>query len=68
MNILFGYQYLLDVINNGVTPLVEGAPVAQRTTHNEEKTKDFKSLHLIHHCDDAYNFEKVGDCTTSKEA
>jgi hypothetical protein len=32
------------------------------------KKKDFKALFIIHQCVDADNFEKVGDCETSKEA
>lgn len=56
------------MIKNCVNPLVEGAMVAQRTMHKEEKTKDFKALYLINQCVDVDNFEKVSDCTSSKQA
>lgn len=39
---MFGYQNILEVIKNGVNPLVKGATIAQSTVHKEEKTKDFK--------------------------
>lgn len=48
MNVLFGYQYILEVIENYVNPLVEGATDAQRTAHKEEKMKDLKALYLTH--------------------
>lgn len=68
INVLFGYQYVFEVIKDSVNPLVEGATDAQRNTNNEEKTKDLKTLYLIHQCVYANNFEKVGDCTSSKQA
>lgn len=40
MKVLFGYQDVLEVIKNGVTPHVEGATAARKTTHKEEKTND----------------------------
>lgn len=66
--VLFDYQDVLEVIKNGVTSLVEDTPIAQRTLHKEDKTKYCKALYIIHHCVDTDNFEKVGDCTSSKEA
>lgn len=68
MNVLFDYQDALKVIKNGVIPFVEGATVAQRTSYKEEKTVDHKALYHINQCVYADNFEKVGDCTSSKEA
>lgn len=64
---MFGYQDVLEVIKNEVTSLVEGATYAQSSTHKEENTKYYKVLFLIHQCVNADNFEKVGDCTTSKQ-
>lgn len=60
-NVYFGYKYVLDVIKNGINPLVKGATDAQRTTHKKEKINDLKALYLIHQCVDDDNFEKVGD-------
>lgn len=67
MNVMFGYQDVLEVIQNDVNPLIKAATDAQRTAHKKEKTKDFKALYLIHQCVDADNFEKVGECTSSKK-
>ena len=67
MKVLFGYQVVLEVVKNGLTPLVESATVPWRTSHKEEKTKDYKELHLINQCVDAIIFEKVGGCTSSKK-
>src|ERR1044072_1204818 len=61
MKILFGYQEVFEVVNDGVTPLVAEATAAQQATFKEEKKKDYKSLFLIHFCVDNDNFEKVGD-------
>ena len=44
MKVLFGYQDVLEVIKNGVNPLVEDAINAHQATHKEEKKKDFKVL------------------------
>lgn len=67
MKVVFGYQDVLEVVKNEVTTLVEGAIYAQRSKHNEEKTKDYKVLFFVHECVDADNFEKVGDCESSKQ-
>lgn len=63
---LFGYQDVLEAIKNIVIPLVEG--VTNRTMHKEKNIKDYKAMYLIYQCVDTYNFEKVGDCKTSKIA
>lgn len=68
MMVLFGYQDVLEVINNDVNSLVEGAMTAQKIVYKEEKTKDFKAMYLIHQYINVDNFEKVGNCTSSKEA
>lgn len=64
---LFGYQDVLEVINNRVTTLIEGATDAHQYKHKDDKTKDFKAVFLIHQCVDADNFEKVGDCESLKQ-
>lgn len=68
MNVFFVFQDILEVIKNKVTPFVETASVAQKTSHKEEKIKDYKALYHIHQCVDADNFEKVGDCASSKKS
>ena len=37
MKVMFGYQDVLEVIKNGVTPRVECATGAQRTAHKKDK-------------------------------
>src|ERR1051325_7166769 len=68
MKVLFGYQEVLEIVTNGVTPLGEDATDARRATHKVEKKKDYKALFLIHSCVDSDNFEKVGDCESAKQA
>src|ERR1043165_9345937 len=68
MKILCGYQEVLEVMNDGVTPLLVEDTTAQQATFKEEKKKDYKALFLIHSCVDNDNFEKVGDCTSAKQA
>lgn len=68
MKVLFGYQDVLEVIKNGVTPLFQNVIEAKQATHKEEKKNDYKALFLIHQCIDGDNFEKVGDCDSSKQA
>ena len=65
IKVLFGYQEVLEIINNGVTPLRDEAINAQKAAFKEEKKKDYKALFLIHSCVDGDNFEKVGDCESS---
>ena len=47
MKVFLGYQDILEVIKNGVTPFVEGATDAQRSRHKEEKMKCYKALFLL---------------------
>src|SRR4051812_45111785 len=68
MKVLFGYQEVLDIVNNGVTPLGDEPTNARQATFKEEKKKDYKSLILIHSCVDGDNFEKVGDYESVRQA
>ncbi|XP_012575012.1 uncharacterized protein [Cicer arietinum] len=68
MKVLFGYQDVLDMITDGITPLGEEATTAQQAKFKEDKKKDYKALFLIHSCVDSDNFEKVGDCDSAKTA
>ena len=67
MKVLFGYQDVLKVVNNGVTPLVAGATEMQKVAHRKENKKDYKTLFLISSRVDNDNFEKVGDCNSTKQ-
>ncbi|XP_073220427.1 uncharacterized protein [Cicer arietinum] len=68
MKVLFGYQDVLDMITDGITPLGKEATAAQEVKFKEDKKKDYKALFLIHSCVDSDNFEKVGDCDSAKTA
>src|SRR3954469_13324132 len=52
MKVLFGYKEVLDIVNNGVTPLGVEPTFAHQATFKEEKKKDYKALFLIHSCVD----------------
>lgn len=54
------------MIKNDVKSIESDATVAHKFVHEEEKTKDYKALYMIHQCVDVDNFEKVGDCESSK--
>ncbi|XP_058759895.1 uncharacterized protein LOC131633199 [Vicia villosa] len=68
MKVLFGYQEVLDIVNNGVTPLGDEPTAAHQATFKEEKKKDYKALFLIHSCVHGDNFEKVSDCESTRQA
>ncbi|XP_073225532.1 uncharacterized protein [Cicer arietinum] len=68
MKVLFGYQDVLDMITNGITPIGKEATAAQQAKFKEDKKKDYKALFLIHSCVDSDNFEKVGNCDSAKTA
>ncbi|WJX11887.1 hypothetical protein P8452_02442 [Trifolium repens] len=68
MNVLFGFQDVEDLVNNGYTPLAENATEAQQAAFKEVKKRDCKALFLIHQCVDSSNFEKISSATSSKQA
>ena len=68
MKVVFCYQDLWNLVTEGVSSIRANATDEEKTAHKELKKKDFKALFIIHQCVDADNFEKVGDCESSKEA
>ena len=52
---------------NDVTPLGEEATYVQKVKFKEKKKKIYKALFLIHSYVDNDNFEKVGDCDSTKQ-
>ncbi|XP_019450632.1 PREDICTED: uncharacterized protein LOC109352903 [Lupinus angustifolius] len=68
MNVLFGYQEVLDIIQEGYQSVGEDATEAQRLVHRDCKKRDCKALFMIHHCVDESNFEKISNAKTTKEA
>jgi hypothetical protein len=57
-----------NLVSNGVPTIGARASDEEKTANNELKKKDYKVLFIIHQCVDEDNFEKVGDCESSKEA
>ncbi|XP_019439046.1 PREDICTED: uncharacterized protein LOC109344747 [Lupinus angustifolius] len=68
MKVLFGYQEVLEVVQNGVQLVEDDAPEVQQSTSRESKRKDCKALFMIHQCVDESNFEKISSAKTAKEA
>lgn len=68
MKVVFGYQEVLDVVQNGVQELGENPTDAQRATYNSSKKKDCKALFFIHQSLDTANFEKIAAAKSAKEA
>lgn len=68
MKVIFAYQEVQEVVDEGYPSLVEGATEAQRAVHRENKKKDNKALFFIHQCIDNAHFEKIASAKTSHEA
>lgn len=68
MNIILCSQDLWDLVNEGVTLLVENMTDEKKDPHKELKKIDYKSLFIIHQCVDPDNFEKVGHVESAKKA
>jgi hypothetical protein len=51
-----------------VTSLAANTTNEEKVAHRELKKKDYKALFIIHQYVDAYNFEKVSDAESAKEA
>jgi len=68
MKVVFGFQDVWDLVENGLEPIGARATEEQQTAHKEKKKRDFKALFIIHQCVDSDNFEKVGDAESAKEA
>lgn len=68
MKVVFGYQDVLDVVQNGVQELGGNPTDEQRTSYNGAKKKDCKALFFISQSLDNANFKKIVDAKSSKEA
>ncbi|XP_019414638.1 PREDICTED: uncharacterized protein LOC109326409 [Lupinus angustifolius] len=68
MKVLFGYQEVLDVVQDGFQAVEDEATEVQRSLHRECMKRDCKALAMIHQCVDDSNFEKIAQSSTSKEA
>ncbi|XP_019414295.1 PREDICTED: uncharacterized protein LOC109326065 [Lupinus angustifolius] len=68
MKVLFGYQEVLDIVQNRYQPLGEDDTEIQISNFRESKKRDCKALFLIHQCVDEANFKKISSAKTAKEA
>ncbi|XP_019430437.1 PREDICTED: uncharacterized protein LOC109337824, partial [Lupinus angustifolius] len=68
MKVLFSFQEISDVVEEGSHEPGPDATEAQRAIYKEIKKKDNKALFLIHQCVDDIHFEKIQNATTAKEA
>lgn len=68
MRVLFNYQEVLEIVNEGVPDLPANATDVQRQANKKARKKDCKALFLIHQCVDSNNFQKISSAETSKEA
>lgn len=68
MKLIFGFQDVIEIVNNGVEALPENPTDVQRNGHREAKKKDCKTLFYIHECVDNKVFEKIAYAESSKKA
>ena len=67
MKVLFQFQDLLEIVQNGYQELGDNPTDAQRDIHNDAVNKDNKALFLIHQSMDASIFDKISKACTTKE-
>jgi adenylosuccinate lyase len=68
MQVIFRFQDVLEIVNEGVPELATEANETQRTLHCDQKKKDEKGLFIIHQCVDSNIFENIIEEKTSKGA
>ncbi|XP_019414587.1 PREDICTED: uncharacterized protein LOC109326351 [Lupinus angustifolius] len=68
MKAIFGYQDVVDIMEEGLPIFEEGATEAQQNTHNQNKKRDCKAICLLHQAVDNAQFEKIAGSATAKEA
>lgn len=68
MEVVFGFQEVLEIVKNGYHELGANPDEVQIVAHKDAKKKDCKALFLIHQSVDTGHFEKIASAKTSKEA
>jgi len=59
MKVIFRFQDVLEIVNEGVTALAANATDVQQTAHREVKKKDGKAMFLMHQSVSNEIFEKI---------
>jgi hypothetical protein len=67
MKVIFKYQDVLEIVNEGVTPLAANATDVQQTTHRDLKKKDGKAMFLMHQSVTDEIFEMIIHYGSAKE-
>ncbi|GAU23301.1 hypothetical protein TSUD_237550 [Trifolium subterraneum] len=67
MKVIFGFQEVQEVIEEGITPISANATEAEQNAHRALKKKDFKAIFFIYQCVDLVNFQKIENATSAKE-
>ncbi|GKU86688.1 hypothetical protein SLEP1_g1181 [Rubroshorea leprosula] len=67
MRVLFDYDELLSIVENGVAEIVENASDAQKHAHRDSKKKDKKALYFIHQGVNDEVYERIEDASRSKD-
>ncbi|CAH9143229.1 unnamed protein product, partial [Cuscuta epithymum] len=68
MKVIFGFQEVSEVIEDGIPSLGEHPTEAERRDYREAKKKDCKALFLLHQSVDDSHFQKISSAKTSQEA
>ena len=68
MKVIFRFQEVVEIVNDGITALEDKASDEQIAAHRDKKKKDGKALFLIHQCVDSNVFEKIIEEETAKGA
>ncbi|CAL0320942.1 unnamed protein product [Lupinus luteus] len=68
MKVIFTYQEVHEVVEEGYPTLAEGATDALRVVHRENQKKDNKAMFFLHQCVDNAHFEKIAPAKTTREA
>ena len=68
MKVIFRYQDVVGILNDGVSELEADAIDAQKAAHKDQRKKNCKVLFLIHQCVDSDVFEKIIEKESMKYA
>jgi F0F1-type ATP synthase alpha subunit len=68
MKVIFRFQDVLELVNNGVPALPTNPNDEQTAAHKESQKKDGRALFIIHQCLEPDIFDKVLQCESAKEA
>jgi hypothetical protein len=68
MRVIFKVQEVHEQVINDLDPLPTNPIEAERSIFRDAKKKDNNTLFVIHQCVDSKVFEKIANCTTSKDS